>query len=305
MSSIKNTSRLAAACMNVLLLLCLSACQAASVGQAQSTRSIEYVLVEGEAPPTQALTIRTPAAQPEQPAAASTASQIDEPVQAVLDYADLLQAGEYHQAASLTSTFSLSALNLTSADVEWQLQSLMLAEKWSAFKVTGSRPLDERTHLVNVRYLLSRANPAEGQAAEEPVEALWAVRSENGAWRINHTGLIDFRLLHVREQTTAGLTVKPRLLLRYTDRVELVMLVQNQTSDPIVLGQANEILATFFFAEDQVQANQTQFIFDRLRSYPETTLVAPGLFEQFPDGVEIRRWKNYNVAPWFTFNFGE
>jgi len=222
-----------------------------------------------------------------------------------LNYVTLLQADDYRQAASLISTFSLSALDLTSADVEWQLQSLMLGEEWSAFNVTGSRPLDERTQLVNVSYLVRRANPAEGQAGEEPVEALWAVRSENGAWRINYDGLIDFRLLHLREQTTAGLTVKPRLLLRYTDRVELVLLVQNQTNDPIVLGQANEILATFFFAEDQVQANQTQFIFDRLRSYPETTLVAPGLFEQFPDGVEIRRWKNYNVAPWFTFTFGE
>jgi hypothetical protein len=77
--------------------------------------------------------------------------------------------------------------------------------------------------------------------------------------------------------------------------------VQNGTNEAIVLGQPNEILATFSFGDQQVEAEKTRFIFDRLRSYPDTILDVKGLYTRYPDAVEIRRWKNLQTPPWFTF----
>jgi hypothetical protein len=48
-------------------------------------------------------------------------------------------------------------------------------------------------------------------------------------------------------QTMAGLRVRPVRLARYSDHMALTLLVQNTTSDTIVLGQTDEILTAFTF----------------------------------------------------------
>jgi hypothetical protein len=68
------------------------------------------------------------------------------------------------------------------------------------------------------------------------------------------------------------------------------------------MGNTNQTLATFHFADKAVDADPTRIIVDRLRSYPNVTITVKGLFTSYPDSVDIIRFKDLKVAPWFSFN---
>ena len=135
------------------------------------------------------------------------------------------------------------------------------------------------------------------------VDEWWPIRLESGQWRYNRNNLIDYQTLDVPVQTTAGLTVKPRQIARYTDHLRLTLLVQNQTNEAIVFGQPNEVMATFLFGDKPVETRNTRLIFEPHRSYPDTAIDLQGMYETFPDGIILRKWKGLQVKPWFEFRF--
>lgn len=98
-----------------------------------------------------------------------------------------------------------------------------------------------------------------------------------------------------------GITVMPLQLNRYSDRLQLTLLVQNRTNEAVVFGQANETMGTFHFGDQPVVAEKAQWILNPLRSVPAAVLEAKGLFSTYPDTIEIRKWNNFNVKPWFVF----
>jgi hypothetical protein len=235
-----------------------------------------------------------------------TASVANDPAAAVAEkYQASLQSGEFKAAAEMLSSFSLTVFDMTHSEASDILQTHMAHEKWSDFQIKETRSFNDKTVLVHVVYKAETDDPKSDENTLSDVDALWPVRLENGEWRYNLGNLIDFHTLDVPTQTTAGLTVRPRMLIRYSDRIVLSMLVQNQTNEPIVLGQPNEIMATFLFREQQIEAEKNQLIFDRLRSYPDVKIEAKGKFDAYPDGVVIRQWKGLKVAPWFTFTFSQ
>jgi hypothetical protein len=247
----------------------------------------------------------TEAPTPTQTALPSAAPTLDPAEQAIQEYAAALQAGDFRAAAALLSNFSLMVDEMTRSAASDELQLRMAREKWSGFQVKETRPFNEKTILVHVTYQVETKDPKTGQSSQAAVDELWPVRLEYGKWLYNRGNVIDYHTLDVLEHTTAGLTVKPRRLTRYSDRMRLTLLVQNQTNDPIVLGQTNEVMAAFLFGDQKVEAEKTQLIFDTLRSYPDTAIEVKGLFANYPDGVVIRQWKNIQVAPWFTFQFSQ
>jgi hypothetical protein len=252
---------------------------------------------------TQPATAEAPA--PTETALPTAAPTIDPAVQTVQKYAAALQAGDFHAAAALLSNFSLMVDRMTSSEASDELQLRMARERWSDFQVKETRPFNEKTTLVHVTYQVQTKDAKTGQSIQTQVDEMWPVRLEYGKYLYNRGNLIDYHTLDVLEHTTAGLTVKPRRLTRYSDRIRLTFLVQNQTNDPIVLGQTNEVLAAFLFGDQKIEAEKTQLIFDTLRSYPDTVLEVKGLFDHYPDGIVIRQWKNIQVSPWFTFQFSQ
>jgi VCBS repeat-containing protein len=225
---------------------------------------------------------------------------------AVETYFNALAAQDAAAAANVYSSYSLMVHKVTRDEAAAALQARFAAgERWSGLAVIENRPLDAVTTLVHVTYQVESKDAKTGAAASLKKDEWWPLRDENGQWTYNLDNLIDFRTLETPEQTTAGLTVKPRQITRYSDHMTLTLLVQNQTNDSIVLGQQNEDLATFHFGDQDVLADKTQLIFERLHSYPDTTLVLQGLYEKYPDGVTIRQWKNLQVAPWYVFDFNQ
>jgi hypothetical protein len=234
-----------------------------------------------------------PTITPTEDIAKTRASQAE---QAARDYFAALEAGDLEEAAGQLSTFSLMVFGMTRGDAASALQKMRLdGARWSGLQVTETKPFDEQTMLVHVAYTLTVKE--EAQARDE----LWPVRLESDAWRYNWNNLIDYRMLQVNAQTTSGVTVKPVQINRFSDRIQLVMLVQNRTSGAVVLGQKNEVLGTFHFGDQAVEADKMQIVLNPLRSVPDVKLEATGLWERYPEMVEIRKWKTYNVKPWYVF----
>ena len=80
-----------------------------------------------------------------------------------------------------------------------------------------------QTALVRVQYAspVEEAATAEENTAEEvddsePTDIVWAFRLENGQWRYNWDNLIDFRTLSARSQTTGGVSMLPKEILRFS-----------------------------------------------------------------------------------------
>jgi hypothetical protein len=301
-----------------LLVLLLTACQAATLPAPAALPAWTVVPLPAQA--TAAAT--APAPTPTAPAAAGvvgpSAAEKDPAVSAAVEtvssYFQALEDGDFQAAAQLYSDFSLMIAGATRAEAALDLQGQMArGARWSELVVKDSRRFDARTVLVHVTYRLEAKdsavtgaavkNTAKPQGTPSQMDELWPVRLENGRWLYNRANLIDYRVLDVPEQATGGLIVKPRQLARFSDHITLTLMVQNQTNEAIVMGQANEVMATFLFNGQKVEAVQKRMIFDRLRSSPQATIEVRGLFETYPDGVTLRQWKNYKVKPWFTFSF--
>ena len=294
--------RTTAAMLSILLLasLLLSGCQM-MVGQSGSGGTQPVQAADSTAtlaaPTETALPTATrkprPSATPTQDVAKVNAQQAE---QAARDYFAALESGAVEPAADQLSTFSLMVFGMTRGDAASALQKQRLdGARWSGLQVTETKPFDEQTMLVHVTYTLTVKEQPEAR------DELWPVRLENGVWRYNWSNLIDYHMLQVTAQTTTGVTVKPVQINRFSDRIQLVMLVQNRTEAGVVFGQVNEILGTFHFGDQAVVADKTQIVLNPLRSVPDFKLEAKGLWEQYPEAIEIRKWKTYNVKPWYVF----
>jgi hypothetical protein len=245
----------------------------------------------------------TPSPRPSPTPTATAVPTTAQAVQAAQAYFAALEKGDFESAVNQLSAFSLAVFNMSSGDAVSALQGLKAnGGRWSQLEVLDSRDFTPETVLVHVRYQYASLDSKTKEPVTSTRDELWPVRNESGVWRYNWGNLIDFRTLTVNAQTLSGITILPQSLMRYSDRIQLVMLMQNNTSQPFVFGQTNEILAQFHFGDTVVPAQKTQIILQPLRSTPNVAFDLPGLFETYPDSVEIRKWQNLNTPAWFVFN---
>ncbi len=235
--------------------------------------------------------------------------------EAAAAYFTAVSEGSTEEASELLSSFGLMVFQMTRGDAA----SKLLAERisgvrWSDFEILESKAMDDQTTLVHVTYMetkketgtktatpVSTPTGTETAPTETQKDELWPMRLENGEWRYNWNNLIDFHSLGAGAQTVGGVTVMPVQMNRYSDRIELSLLVQNRTNEGVVFGQVNETLGTFYFDGQPVVAEKTRWILNPNRSVPSATLEAKGLYTKFPEMIEIRKWKSYQVDPWYVF----
>lgn len=223
----------------------------------------------------------------------------------VKDYLEAVRNQDYQKAAAFLSNYSLMVEEITPNEAADQIKISMQETKWEGFAIMETSQYDEKTVLVHTWYETRIQEPDSNTSRLVRKHEYIPLRMENHRWRVNYKNLLDYHTLEVNEQTRNGLTIKPRLLAQYSDRVRLVLLVQNRSNEPIVLGQPNEVMAAFLYGAERVEAKQTRFIFDRLRSYPDVIIELEQPAGPYPDGIVIRQWKNYDVEPWFTFQFNQ
>jgi hypothetical protein len=234
-----------------------------------------------------------------------TAGPIQAAEKTVTAYFAALAGGDAKTAASLLSTFSLTHAALTRSDAQAEIKTeLDQGEQWSDLQIIDAKAFDAKTVLVHVTYQETSKDRKTGEPATTPRDELWPVRLESGAWRYNRGNLVDYQTLDVKERILSGVTVKPQEIDRYTDRLALVLLVQNATQESVVWGSPSQVLATFHFNGQAVQADQKVIVIDRLRSYPAVTIEAHGLFDTYPDAVDLVQFILYTGGPWYTFQLG-
>jgi hypothetical protein len=238
-------------------------------------------------------------------ATVATADPIQGAEKTVTDYFAALATGDAKTSASLLSTFSLTHAAMTRGDAQAEIKTgLDLGAQRSDLQIIDAKAFDAKTVLVHVTYQESLKDSKTGKLTTTPRDELWPVRLESGAWRYNRGNLIDFKTLDVKERTLSGVTVKPQEVDRYSDRLSLVLLVQNATQDAVVWGSPSQVLATFHWGSQAVQADPKVIVIDRLRSYPAVTIDASGLFDTYPDAVDLVQFIHYTGGPWYTFQLG-
>jgi hypothetical protein len=245
----------------------------------------------------------TPSPQPTDTPEPTATPVTADAVQSVQAYFAALQSGQFGEASKLVSSFSLMANRLTAGDVVVDLtRQRTLGAAWSGFQVKDSQVFNDNTILVHVTYHLASIDPKTGKTLQTPMDELWPVRYENKKWRYNWTNIIDFRTLGMQVQLSNGLTISPLQLTRYTDKMRLTLLAQNGTDGTIVIGTTNQTLAVFHFGDQSVTAEQQRYLFNAWRSYSDVTIDVKGLFNAYPDSVEIVKFNNTVASPWFTFS---
>jgi hypothetical protein len=299
------------AIFSLALIVLLAACQVQVTPTSSATAQVSHptpiplpTLAEETA-----TTAPTEAAGPaKDPSPTPTAQDADtaKALETAHAYFDALAGNNPQAASEKISTFSLILQSFTRADAADELQKLMQAgTAWSGLEVKDTQRFDADTILVHVLYQLTSKDPKTGKNTTTQKDELWPIRNENGEWLYNRGNLIDFKTLSNPDQITAGLRMKPVQITRYSDHLDLSFLVQNTTNEPIALGQSNEILAQLKFKNHTVDADKQVLVFDRLRSYPDATIHFAGLFSEYPQSAVVRQWKNYRVAPWYTFQFDD
>ena len=228
-------------------------------------------------------------------------------VQAAEAYFAALQKGDFAAAAKLVSSFSLTANRLIASDVADALsQQKAAGAAWSDFKVVDNQVFNQNTVLVHVAYQLSMVDSKTGKTTQSSVDEIWPFRLEAYAWRYNWTNIIDFKTLESTATLVNGLTITPLQLTRYTDKIRLTVLAQNGTNTPIVIGgTTNQLLGTFHFGSQVVDAVNTRYILDAWRSYPNVYIDVQGLYTSYPDSVELVRYKSTTASPWFTIDLSD
>jgi hypothetical protein len=222
-------------------------------------------------------------------------------------YFGFLQSGDFTSAAGMTSNLSRFAFKLSTTGIASTLTAEQQAgAAWSNFQVVGTQQFNATTTLVHVTYTLATKDAKTSQVTQIMKDELWPIVLENGSWLYNWNNIIDFNTLTtVPYQAANGLTVTLLQLARYTDHMTLTLMAQNNSNDAIVIGSANQILATFHFGSQSVDAANTQYVVDRMRGYSNIDVIVPGLFTSYPTSVELIKYKNYPTEkPWFTFNLG-
>ncbi len=274
----------------------------------QQTEPTRENTVEATSEPVATATLAAPTLDPEQ-------GMMDLAEQTARNYFEAVEQGKSEEAAAYLSRFSLSVFEMTPDDAEAQLQAQKIAGiQWSDLEIQKIERFDDKTMLVFLTY--SEINTKAAEATADPavtltptvdegqpqrVEAIWPIRLEHKDWLFNWNKLIDFKSLSAGSPTVSGITVMPTELLRFTDHIELLMLVQNRNNETIVFGQTNETLGTFKFGDTAVVAEKVRWILHPLRSVDDLKLEIKGLYETFPDTIEIRKWNDFDVEPWFVF----
>ncbi len=317
----------------VIFAMVLSGCQASSTASGASVASIagsssaaSGAFVQGPqgtppagfSPRQAAATATATATATARPTATATATATPMTAgaeSAAQAYFAALVSKDFSSASRLVSIYSLSYAQLTRSDAASNLLALSKAgTAWSDLKVVGSQVFSDGLILVHVTYrqantsatatvTAATATPAASQDSGLKDE-LWPFKLENGAWLYNWNNLIDTKTLDVQSQTAYHITVKPTQLVRYSDRIELHFMMQNQTSDVMYFVQPYDSLALFHFGDQEVEAEKsTTIVVSGLRTAFDETIVVKGLYASYPTWVEIRKWKGYAVNPWYSFQF--
>jgi len=199
-------------------------------------------------------------------------------------YMEAAHQRDFKRMASFLSDYSLQLLGTTREEARIDFEKL---------DFEGWRSVEHRivaTREINSEIVLIRAFEKSGYNNQFDTYDWWSsLRKEKDGWRVNLDNIVDHIILDIEPQTINDVTVQPTLVVRYTNKLCLYMIVDNANDRAIHWGWGNELIATAFFgneAEDKWGALQLQ----SKRNYPNMYLEFDGWHETYPTSIILYSW---------------
>ncbi len=204
-------------------------------------------------------------------------------------YLDAVRDEDFLTASEWLSDFSLLVPGLSRRQVRNLLADRSAqGQRLLRYRLGRSQEIDARTTLIAVT--LSMAGE------EKEREELWALRLEDGDWRVNWERLISYEVFAVADKSYDDVVIKPVQLLRYTDRTRLELMVQNLSGQTVTWGGKGMTNAVFYFGDQKVKVTGAAYQFNPRRGY-DVAVEAPGLYLQDLLSVELVGFGNASRTP--------
>lgn len=221
-----------------------------------------------------------------QQAEAKSAPVVSGPVDIGKEYYEANRQRDYPKVASLVSDYSLTFLSMTREGVQSTLAKKD-AEGWRIldYRVLESKAVDPQKTLIHVQ----TKETAKGE--EGKIYDFWgALRQENGQWRMNIGALIDDMPLNLKPQTYKDVTVQPQHIIRYVDKMRLVLAIENNGERGCFWGWGDEPMARIHFRQNASDVTGSVKV-DPKKSYKDAFIDIKGFYPEYPVSIELVKWQ--------------
>lgn len=211
-----------------------------------------------------------------------------EAVAVVQAYYEARIQSNYTRAASFISNYIINHSSMT-REVFKQMEEdreYRYGFKLTEFKIIESRMLDSQTPLVHVAYKTT---------IDDSFQSTWeALREEDGRWRINVGGVVDFLDVTPQTQTVNGVTVWLRTVWREAEKIRVFIGVKNDNARWVVWGSYGLPDAVFHFEDKTLAAtNVSGKRFEPFYNYGDlgASIELSGTFSIYPDSIDLNGWQ--------------
>ncbi|GEM_PF-1567082 len=204
----------------------------------------------------------------------------------VKDYYDALKIRDFERAIAHLSDYSLSIHGWTRQDIlAFFIQQDFRGWRFVDYRIIETKNL--RDDLALVRVLTK-----EQTGADEPqtFDNWVAWRMEEGQWRLNWNLVVDDRVPNVEPQTINNLTIQPVRIVRYTNRIRLILKIENKNDRICHWGWGGENIAIFHFGDRVVDVSGRLKI-EANRLYPDVYVDVEGFYSTYPSSVDLVGWR--------------
>jgi hypothetical protein len=116
------------------------------------------------------------------------------------------------------------------------------------------------------------------------------MRKENGQWRMNSGGIVDDETLTMQAKGYKGILVQPLRIIRYLDKMRVVVKIENISSKTCYWGWGNDKLLILNFGQKAIDTSGSLKV-EPKRTYPGVNIDVKGFYETYPKSMELTKWQ--------------
>lgn len=210
----------------------------------------------------------------------------ESPEEVAKKYYEALVSKEFEEAVNYLSDYSLSLSGTT----RQQVVSYFEQQDFKGWRMVDYRVLETKELGADVVIVRVLTKEQAGNNDPQTYDFWVALRKEEERWRLNWNLIVDDVVLNVEPQTVNDVTVQPLRIARYTDRLVLVLKIENNSDRKHFWGWAGEKIASFRFG------NRIVDVIGRLeiepsRTYPDAWVKVDGFYDVYPSTVSLFGWR--------------
>lgn len=208
----------------------------------------------------------------------------ESPEEVAKKYYEALVSREFEEAVNCLSDYSLSLSGTTRQEVI----SFFEQQDFKGWRMVDYRLVE--TRVLSDDLVLAHILTKEQLGDSEPqVYDFWvALRREGERWRLNGNLIVDDVVLNVEPQTINGVSVQPVQIVRYTDRLVLILQIENKNDRGCFWGWGNKV-AVFHFGGEVVDVTGSLQI-EANRTYTNVRVHVSGFHSTYPSAVDLVGW---------------